>query len=181
MGTSKKWIYIASVLIFVAYVAWILGPYLHSTIVRDASVTTWSRSAVAPIDGNIVSELPEVGSLIGEDGFVVTIRNDLLFQEKLAIEKTRDREITARSQIEEAKEHLVHIQELTRARIASRDRLAEVFHQQLETEIASLRREIQVNTKKIEVARRIVERIESLVKDGTGSAASLDEALLRLA
>ncbi len=145
MGGSKKWIYIASVLIFVAYVAWILGPYLYSTIVRDASVTTWSRAVVAPIDGNIVTDLPEVGSLIGEDGYVVTIRNDLLLQEKLAIEEIRDREILARSQIEEAKEYLADIQELTRARIASREQLAKVFHEQLETEIASLRREIQVN------------------------------------
>ena len=180
MGRSKWWIYISLIVIFVAYVAWMLGPYLYSTIVRDASVTTWSRAVVAPIDGKIVTELPEVGSLIGEDGYVVTIRNDLLLQEKLAIEKIRDRAILARSRIEEAKEYLADIRELTRTRIAYRDRQAKVFHVQLETEITSLRREIQVNIEKIEVAQRIVERTQSLLEGGAGSAASLDEALLRL-
>ncbi len=181
MRGSKKWVYVISVLIFVAYVGWLIGPYLRSTIVRDAAVTTWSRAAVAPIDGNIATALPMVGNVVGEDGQVATIRNDLLLQEKTATEETRDRASLAESRIAEAKHYLANLDEIERARIAARDRLVKVFHAQLETEIANFRIEIAANASQIEVLQRIIDRNQSLVKRNVGSAASLDEELLRLA
>ncbi len=181
MRGGKRWIYLISVLIFFAYVAWLIGPYLRSAIVRDASVTTWSRAAVAPIDGRIVTKLPAVGGVIGEDGQVATIRNDLLLQERVAVEETRDRAILAQVRIDEAQDYLSNLDGIERARVAEKDRYVEAFHAQLETEIANLRDEIAVNSEQIDVLQRIVDRRQSLVERGTGSAASLDEELLRLA
>ena len=128
---ARKWVYVISVLIFVAYVGWLIGPYLRSTIVRDAAVTTWSRAAVAPIDGNIATALPMVGSVVGEDGQVATIRNDLLLQENTATEETRDRASLAESRIAEAKHYVANLDEIERARIAARIGWLKVFHAQL--------------------------------------------------
>ena len=53
----KRWVYGVGAVIFFVYCAWLLGPYLQSVFVRDASVTSWAREATAPIAGNIVSEI----------------------------------------------------------------------------------------------------------------------------
>jgi hypothetical protein len=89
-----------------------IGPYLRSAIIRDAAVTTWLRAAVSPIDGKIVTELPHVGSLVGENGHIATIRNDLLLQERSAVEDTRDKIINSQSKIKEADEYLADLKQI---------------------------------------------------------------------
>jgi hypothetical protein len=158
-----------------------LGPYLRSVILRDASVTTWLRAALAPIDGRIATELPAIGSRIGPDGHVATIHNQLLLHESRTVEDTRDRMISSQSRIAEAKEYMADLEQLDLARIVERDRHVEVFHDQLETEIANLRGEMAINAERIEVLTRIEERNQALVDRGTGSVAAYDEAVLRLA
>ncbi|MCP4328425.1 MAG: hypothetical protein GY791_08315 [Alphaproteobacteria bacterium] len=180
MKTGKRWVYTASALTFVVYVAWLLGPYLRSTVVRDSAVTTWSRVAVAPIAGRIVTELPAVGDLVSGDGWIATIQNDLLLQDVAMVEATRDRMMLAEARIAGAEDYLADLEALDRARIAARGRQAELFHAQLETEIANLRREMEANGDQIDVLQRIVDRLQSLVKRGSVSAAQLDEDLLRL-
>ncbi len=179
MRRDRKLVYVLTILAFVGYTAWMIGPYLRSVIVRDASVTTWSRAAVAPIAGRIVTDLPAVGSVVGEDGHVATIRNDLLLQETRAVEDTRDRLIELRSRIKEAKEYLADLAKLEDQRVAAMDRHAEAFHAELETETAGLRRDIEVNTERIAVLQRIADRQRALVDRGAGSQAGLDEVLLR--
>ena len=178
---GKKPIYFVILLAFFAYAAWMIGPYLSSVIVRDASVTTWSRAAVAPIEGRIITPLPDVGNLVGETGHVATIRNDLLLQEARAVEDTRDRVILSESRIAEAKEYLADLDALELERVAARERHAEVFHAQLETEIANLHRKIAVNAERIEVLQRIADRLQNLADRGVTAIAKLDEALLRVA
>jgi len=181
MPRANRWVYVLTILVFLAYVAWMLGPYIRSAIVRDASVTTWSRAAVAPIDGRIVAALPVVGSTIGEDGHVTTIRNDLLLRERSAVEDTRDRALLAQTRIVEARESLGELEELNRMRIDTRDRQIEIFHAQLEALTDDIERQIASNGEQIEILERITERSQSLVDRGTGSAAAFDEDLLRLA
>ena len=178
---GKKPIYFIIVLVFFAYVAWMIGPYLRSVIVRDASVTTWSRAAVAPIEGRVITPLPDVGNLVGETGHVATIRNDLLLQEARAVEDTRDLIILSESRIAETKEYLADLDALELERVTARERHAEVFHAQLETEIANLHREIAVNAERIEVLQRIADRLQALVDRGAIAVATLDESLLRVA
>lgn len=38
---SGRWIYLVGILGFLAYAGWIMGPYLRSIVVRDATVTVW--------------------------------------------------------------------------------------------------------------------------------------------
>jgi multidrug resistance efflux pump len=178
---GKRGVFYLTVVVFLAYSAWMIGPYLRSVIVRDASVTTWSRAAVTPIDGRIVSDLPEPGNLIGEEGHVATIRNALLLEAGRAVEDTRDRAIDAEARIAEADEYLADLARIERERQAARDEHARVFHDQLETEVRNLRAGIALDTERIEVLERIAERQQSLVSRGAGSEATLDEALLRVA
>jgi hypothetical protein len=48
---SGRWIYLVGILAFLAYAGWIMGPYLRSIIVRDATVTTWLNWSASPIEG----------------------------------------------------------------------------------------------------------------------------------
>ena len=181
MTKRKVWLYVIPILIFVAYVAWMLGPYLRSVIVRDASVTAWSRMAVSPIHGRIMTALPEVGSRIGDRGLVATIRNDLLLQEARVVEDTQDRIIVSQARVGEATDYLTDLEALERGRVAAKDQHIEVFRDELETEIANIGREIAVNAERIAVVRRIADRQQDLLDGGVGSEANLDEAKLRVA
>jgi hypothetical protein len=181
MAGKKIWVTVGTIAVFVIYVAWMLGPYIRSVIVRDAAVTTWSRTAVAPIAGRIETDLPEAGTMVGKNGQIATIRNNLLLLETQAVETTRDRVIALRSRIKETEEFLAELGKLERDRIATKERLIAVFRSQLNAESDNLRAEIKVNVKQIAVLRRIVKRHQSLVGRGAGSVASLDEALLRVA
>lgn len=177
---GKKLILLTAV-IFIGYCAWMIGPYLRSTLVRDSAVTSWSRHAVADIDGRIVSQLPVTGQTIGDDGIVARIENPLLFTEKRSVEEMREQVTQAGIGIKEADEQLSDLRQLERKRIIERDRLANVFHQSLETEITTLRDQIAVNTQRITVLERVVERSRTLRDRGVGSNADFDEASLRLA
>jgi HlyD family secretion protein len=177
---GRKWVYIVAVILFIAYASIMIWPYLRSTIVRDASVTTWSRSAVAPIAGRIISELPETGSAIGLDGLVAIVRNNLLLQQAQAVEDTRDKAVAAETQIKEAKDYLAALRKLESGRIAVRDRNGEAFMAQLDTRITNLHREMNINSDRLDVLQRISDRQQSLVFRGAGSDAAMDEVLLRL-
>lgn len=177
---GRKWIYYLAIALFLAYTSIMISPYLRSTIVRDASVTSWSRSAVAPIAGRIVSELPETGSTIGADGLVAIVRNNLLLQQSQAVEDTRDRAVAAETQIAEANDYLAALRKLEVERIAVRDKNAEAFLAQLDTKITNLHREMNINTDRLDVLQRISDRQQSLVFRGAGSDAAMDEVLLRL-
>ncbi|GKX35938.1 MAG: hypothetical protein MnENMB40S_35560 [Rhizobiaceae bacterium MnEN-MB40S] len=169
-----------TILVFGAYCLWMIGPYIRSTLVRDSAITTWSRMAVAPIEGRIVTELPLAGSIVGSDGLVATIENPLLFDEKRSVDDMRQQVATAQSNAAEATDQLDDIESLERRRVSQRDQSAEVFHETLETEIQTLRRQIAVNAKRIDVLQRIVDRSQTLTERGVGSNADLDEAALRL-
>jgi len=58
--------------------------------------------------------------------------------------------------------------------------MADLFQRTLETEIVTLRKEIEVLAETINVLKRVVERRWDLAGRGVGSNAELDEASLRL-
>ena len=78
-----RWIYWLTIAAFLAYVPWIVGPYLRSVIVRDAAVTSWSNLATAPIDGQVAFGAASVERVIGPDGVILFIRNDHLSRQDI--------------------------------------------------------------------------------------------------
>lgn len=71
-GRLLAWTVIAALLV---YVGIMIGPYLRSTLVRDAAVTTWIHVATSPIYGEVGRALPKPGDRIGESGRIVHIDN----------------------------------------------------------------------------------------------------------
>ena len=67
---SPVWPYLLAVLLFFAYAAWMLGPYLKSIVVRDAAVTSWSHVATAPNAGQLTAAQLEVGRAVGAAGII---------------------------------------------------------------------------------------------------------------
>lgn len=177
---TRRTLYLVTLGVFIAYTAWMIGPYLHSTIVRDSSVTTWARFAVAPIKGRIVGELPEVGAVVGSKGIVTMIRNTHLVAEERGLEEIRDRKVISEARLQDSQTYLAdldrHRAELARVRA----QVSGAFRTQLEIRIASLREQITQNDASIEIVERMVEREGGLASRGAVSKASLDETLLRL-
>ena len=61
---SGRWIYLVGILAFLAYAGWIMGPYLRSIIVRDATVTTWLNWSASPIEGIVTWEPVSVDRMV---------------------------------------------------------------------------------------------------------------------
>lgn len=106
MHRLSTFIYVFFIALFFDYSAWMIGPYLRSVFIRDAVVTAWLGYSVAPIDGRIVGDLPDVRSVVKEDGGVVAIENDLLFNASRTVEPIRDQVVLSRTNVEESRKLL---------------------------------------------------------------------------
>ena len=84
-----RWVYGATVLVFIAYVGWIMGPYLQSVIVRDAAVTSWLHVATSPIEGTLEQNPHAVHGVVDSDGIIMRVRNDRLSHKNLSEARIR--------------------------------------------------------------------------------------------
>ncbi|MEM6848583.1 MAG: HlyD family efflux transporter periplasmic adaptor subunit [Pseudomonadota bacterium] len=150
-------------------------------LVRDASVTTWSRIAVAPIDGEISTDLPEVGERVPADGQILTIRNKRLLEETAAVERTSNRMQRYQRQVDQALYNQEAIAELTQKRQQDNERLASAFLAELDARISALQSALAAADDRIDVLQRVADRQQELVDRQTVSEAVLDEVLVRLA
>ncbi|WP_121061047.1 HlyD family efflux transporter periplasmic adaptor subunit [Chachezhania antarctica] len=174
-------IYTLVIIAAVIYCGVMVAPYLRSTLVRDAAVTTWADRAVAPIAGQIVSDLPAVGEIVGDDGLIATIENTLLLAEQQSIEMLHQKVVLARIRAEEAESRLEELSTMDTKRLADRDEFAAIFETVLEADISSLRAEREVVDDRVAVLNRITQRHEELNARGLDPQEGLDEAMLRLA
>lgn len=177
----NRWIYTLVVMGLIIYCGVMIAPYVRSTLERDASVTTWSRTAVAPIPGRIVGSLPTPGDVVGPLGYIATIENSLLLREQQSVEEMHRRIAAATTRVSEDNERLRELSELEEERVVTRDSFAEIFHRTLDAEIENLQSELAVVSERVGVLERIAGRQRSLGERGVGAEAILDEALLRLA
>ena len=149
---SGRWIYLLGILAFIAYAAWIMGPYLQSIIVRDAAVTTWLNRSSSPIDGTVERISVSVGRMVGAGGVIVQIENEHLSRQPLT-----EAEIhvdLARERVEELQNFLEEIKSLDRERAELKGHYADTFRAELDVQIASLRREIKVSADRLALMRK---------------------------
>ena len=179
MKRSSAWGYILAVLAFFAYAFWMIGPYLHSVIVRDAAVTSWSNLATSPIDGEVAFKALSVDRVVGSDGVVLFVRNDRL--DRRSLTEAEIRVDLARSRVKELQEFLEEVMLLDAGRADLKARYADTFRAQLDAEIASLEHKIGVTSDRLAVMRKIAARSEELARRGTGSETTADEARMRVA
>jgi multidrug efflux pump subunit AcrA (membrane-fusion protein) len=175
---SGRWIYLLGILGFIAYAAWIMGPYLRSVIVRDAAVTTWLNRSSSPIDGTVDRISVPVGLMVGADGVIVQIENKHLSRQPLT-----EAEIhvdLALVRVEELQNFLEEIKSLDRERAELKGHYADTFRAELDVQIASMRREIEVNAGRLALMRNIAARKETLASKGLVSEIVADEEAIRV-
>jgi multidrug resistance efflux pump len=86
----------------------------------------------------------------------------------------------ARARVKELGESLDEVMLLDEGRADLKARYADTFRDQLDAEIVSLQRQIQVTSGRLEVMRKIATRSEQLASRGTGSETTADESRLRV-
>ena len=173
---KSRWFYIVAILIFLVYVAWILGPYFRSIIVRDAAVTSWLNVATAPIDGKLQETRRYVAGTVGLDGVIAVIKNDLLSRSQLiAAQAHLDHAMVKAS---EARRFLDDIETLETERRDQKSSYAEAFRNLLEARIENLENEIQTNENGLKLKREIAERYDKLLARKNISQGANDEAWL---
>lgn len=180
MMNLKVVLYPLCVLGFFAYCGWMISPYLSSVLVRDASVTVWLESSIAPIDGKLSGNLPRAGSIIGADNLVTDIENDLLLDENQSVESVREKVWSARLNRDQAKEFLGKLNILEQERLTHQQDSIEIYLAEIDAHLRGLEMESLINTGRIEVLQRIVDRQKQLLERRTGSQAKLDEAIVPL-
>jgi CRP/FNR family transcriptional regulator, cyclic AMP receptor protein len=160
-------------------VGWQLGPYLRSTVSRDAAVTTWIHVATSPIAGNLDSRLPKPGDRVGADGLIVTVRNR--HNDPSAAEQSAGEVARAEAIVEELRRYVDAMRQLDaewQARTASH---AAAFKQNLEVTLTSDRLKLEQVKQQLEIARADLDRKQRLAARGNASVAAADEALASVA
>lgn len=177
----QRLFFVITILIFLLYSGWILGPYLHSVFIRDAAVTAWTRVVTAPIAGQITSELPSVAAVIDDSGHIATIRNDRLFEEDVALAQLENQVHRTEVQVTELSTFADSLKGLKKRRDQKIARYANVFRSELDTRIKSLQTELSVIEDLINIVERELSRKQTLLQNNVGSKAALDEAELKKA
>jgi multidrug resistance efflux pump len=160
-------------------VGWQLGPYLRSTVSRDAAVTSWIHVATSPIAGNLDSRLPKPGDRVGADGLIVTVRNR--HNDPSAAEQSAGEVARAEAIVEELRRYVDAMRQLDaewQARTASH---AAAFKQNLEVTLTSDRLKLEQVKQQLEIARADLDRKQRLAARGNASVAAADEALASVA
>ena len=170
----------AGILVFLGVLAlsWKAAPYVHSVLVRDAAVTTWSNVATAPIDGTIQFAGLSPNAPVGPNGIVATVRNDHLTRRDY--DEARIQVDFAKSQVKELEDFLDEMKSLDTERGDAKSQYADEFRNQLDTKITNLESEIATANNQLRLLRKIASRKEQLADRGTISENDADEARLRV-
>jgi len=175
---SGRWVYLVGILAFLAYAAWIMGPYLRSIIVRDATVTTWLNWSTAPIEGRITWRSFGVERKVGSDGVIARIENPHVSLH--ALEEHVIRIELAQARVQQLEAFLEEIQQLDRERADLKGNYADTFRAQLDAEISSVERKIKVFENRLALMRNIAARKVTLSNQGLVSEIVAHEDAIRV-
>lgn len=164
-GRSNRMVFGIAMIALLAYAAWLVGPYIRSILVRDASVTSWTRATTTPIDGDIVSDLPAVAVVTGVDGYVIDIRNDRLFREADIIVRMRSQLELAEARILELEAYLARLEDMAVQRDERVRRYGEIFLQEVTTSIAALEEEASIISERLEAGSEDIDRQSELRRE----------------
>ena len=165
-----RWAYALAILGFLAYVAWMLGPYLRSIVVRDAAVTSWLNVATSPIDGRLEIKPQSVDGVVGSDGLIVVVRNDILSRKSLTEAQIRVDHASAR--VKEFRAFLDEIIQLDKDRAELKSHYADAFRAELDEKISGMGREIKVTRRRLTLIKQIASRHDTLLAKGHASHAT---------
>ena len=158
---------------------WQLGPYLRSTVSRDAAVTSWIHPATAPLAGTLVSALPGPGDRVGADGVIARIRDlhsDPSAARHAAGEVARAEQVAA--ELRAYVETMRGLDGEWQARVAAH---AAAFTANLEVMLTSSRLELAQVAERLTLAQAALGRVQRLAGRGNASVSAVDEAQAEVA
>ncbi len=161
----------------VVYIGFMLGPYLRSTLIRDAAVTTWIHLATSPIYGEVAEKLPKPGDRIGEGGQIVRVRNAKAdrsqFESALADVDEAENLVAA------AETYLAELDQLRTDRKQQFEEYRATFIEELNEELVGLDERLHRGGQELEALKRLTARKESLASSGSAALSDLDESRTR--
>ncbi len=162
----------------VVYVGFMLGPYLRSTLIRDAAVTTWIHVATSPIYGEVGRILPKPGDEIEGHGRIVQIRNDKADRSQLdgALAEVDASE----SLVAAAMSYLQGLNGFKQDREAQFEEYRRVYLAELDVELQGTRQQLARGQEELDTLTRLAVRKERLTQSGSVALSDLDEARTRM-
>lgn len=177
-GKSKgRYVTWAVAIGLVVYVGWMLGPYLRSTLIRDAAVTTWIHVATSPIYGEVGQTLPKPGDEIADEGHIVQVRNAKadssgMDNASAEVDAAESRVVAASSLLSQ----LIHLREERRQQFEA---YRKVYLKELKAELHGTRQQLQRGQAELETLTRLANRKQKLARSGSASHSDVDEAHTR--
>ncbi len=170
------WIALA---VLLGYVGIILGPYLRSTLVRDAAVTTWIHLATAPIYGEVASKLPRPGDRIGAAGQIAEIVDEKADKSLL---ETALAQVAREEEVYDSAVQLVEaLQGLRAERIGEYETYRAVILREIDARLSGVTNTLAKAREEQVLLDRIAGRKERLAETGSGALSDFDEARAQVA
>lgn len=163
--------------VFLIYAAILLGPYLRSTLVRDAAVTTWIHIATSPIYGEVAEALPKPGDQVGNAGVIAQVFNPKA--DRSALDRALAGASEAEAVDEAAEAYLVELDETVADRRSLLEGHRSTYMKRLDAEVDGLTKRLARAKEERSVMQRLRERKENLAARGTAAESDLDEARSR--
>lgn len=175
---SRRGIAIAGFTAMAAYIAWIGGPYLRSTFVRDAAVTTWI-SVTSSLVGGYLDKPIYAGDRIGPDGRIAAVIDP--DADTTAVAQARGDLMRAQARVEQQSGAVEAARETLQAREARLREYIQLFKQDLDAAIAGTKTNLELIGQQLERARSELTRKQALLQSGDGAEAELDSAVQQAA
>lgn len=184
MGAQAKagkgrWTWWVGLGLLAVYMAWMLGPYFRSVLVRDAAVTTWINVATSPIYGTVDAELPALGSRVGADGRIIGVRNERIDSARL--DQAEAEVIRSETALVHLRDRVAELRRLERERLDRRQHNAATLLRSLAIEVDGARAELAFIEQRLALVRSQAERKEELARRGTTAMAERDVAMAEVA
>jgi multidrug resistance efflux pump len=176
IGSSRAAIALGAAAL-IAYVVVMFWPYLVATLVRGSSVTAWTNVATAPIRGRVPPRLPLPGSIVGADGVIMEVTNDLLDPAPAYLAEAAL--AAAKARMAAAEQRLEALRALDGERRELMKRYAADFRTDLDTEVVASERRIVLLEARLATANEMAERSRNIADSGYRSRDFRDEGRLR--
>ncbi|GAB5468141.1 MAG: hypothetical protein Kilf2KO_11710 [Rhodospirillales bacterium] len=162
----------------VVYIGWMLGPYLRSTLVRDAAVTTWIHVATSPIYGEVGRILPKPGDEIADKGHIVLVQNAKA--DSSGVDAARAEVEVAENLVDASSTLLDRLIRFREERRQQFEAYREVYLTELDVELRGTRRQLQRGRAELETLARMADRKETLTRSDSAARSDLDETHARM-
>ncbi len=176
VGWLFKWGILAAILV---YILALLGPYLRSTLVRDAAVSAWIHTATSPIYGQAGARLPTPGTVIGADGILARVTNEQA--DRSPLDRAEAEARRADAQVLAARRLVEQLEEQRADIVSNYDRYAQVFKRDLELDREGTISRLEQVDAELALLRTLAERAERLSNRGFVAKSDRDEATMRVA